>query len=129
MLSKKKKVSRILFPVIIKESKSIYSPLITLRFFQRKSNSVLGKKTDKESKFSFVVSRKIIKDAVKRNRLKRRGYNIITKNKENIRDLFNCIFFFKKGAEKISFKELEKQVIFLLEKAGVYKKNDLLKKS
>jgi len=67
-------------------------------------------------KYAFVVPKKIVKTAVKRNSLHRKGYNILRSY-----DLksFSGIFFYKKEALNASLAEIEKDVDFLLKKAKI----------
>ena len=79
------------------------------------------KKDKKEVRFSFVVSKKEAKLAVVRNKLRRIGYSVIQKNISQIKENFLVAVFIKKGAMKLSKKELEKEIIFLLKKANLLK--------
>lgn len=68
------------------------------------------------SSFAFVVSKKIAKTAVKRNQLRRIGYNIIRKYElKNI----SGIFFYKKEALKASNLEIKNDIDFLLGKTNI----------
>ena len=109
MLSKQNKISRKTFLNIFKKGLVIFAPNISLRYF----------KTNKENnpKFSFVVSKAVDKKAVNRNLLKRRGYSIARKHIKKIKNNCFFIFFFKKGAVKLSFKDLEEEIVYLLKKS------------
>ncbi len=113
MLSKNKRVKRSIFPETLQRGKSAYSPFLSLKCLKRSDA--------RESKFSFVVSKAVAKKAVERNLLRRRGYSIIKDNQSKIKGSFTCIFFFKKEAINLSFKELEKDILFLLKKSDVLK--------
>ena len=78
-------------------------------------------KTNKSepSKFSFSISKKICKNAVDRNKYRRRGYSIVTLNMKNIQPGYLCFFSFKKGSNKPAFNALEKEITQLLHKASV----------
>ena len=94
-------------------NKVFYAPHITLRVLSY---------TDFEkypSAFSFVVSSKVARKATERNRLKRRGYAIIQKQFECIKPNHNCVFFFKKHAAELSFKDVEQEITTLLIKAKI----------
>ena len=65
-----------------------------------------------ELKISVVVSKKSYARAVDRNKLKRRVRAIVSKHLKRISS-GHLIIFVKKGALKISFKELEKSVLEL----------------
>lgn len=73
--------------------------------------------TNKQSSFSFVVSKKTEKSAVIRNKLKRRGRHI-TRELHTIKS-FSAVFFMKKGISKLSFSELKNDISLLLRKGGV----------
>lgn len=71
------------------------------------------------SRFSFSVSKKVFKRAVDRNKYRRRGYGVISRNIKSIKPGFFYFFSFKKIDKKILFSDLEKEIINLLDKAGV----------
>jgi ribonuclease P protein component len=119
MLPKKNRISRTVFDLIFNNGKSIYSKSITLKYL--KINNDLKNEIGYQSRFSFVAPSKIFKRSVYRNFLKRAGYNIIRKNKKNIKDGFVAVFLFKKTATKESFNELEKEILLLLNKAKILK--------
>jgi ribonuclease P protein component len=68
MLPKKNRVGTKAVEKIFKTGKSFHSPLFTFKFFNNIQN---------EKKISFIVSKNIVKDAVKRNRLRRLGYSVL----------------------------------------------------
>jgi ribonuclease P protein component len=109
MLSKKQKVDKTLFKeVLAQKGINCHSPHLSLKIVK-----------NKENRFSFVVSKKVTKSAVKRNLLRRRGYSIVGDIIESIKSPIIGIFFFKKGAENISFQELKEEILFLLKKLNV----------
>lgn len=114
MLSRKFKIERKIFPKDLKAGRVFYSPHLSLFVFKHQ--------TDKPSKFSFVASSKVSKKATERNLLKRRSYDIVGALLAFLRPSHLCIFYFKKGADKISFKETKKEIISLLEKSGILPK-------
>lgn len=73
--------------------------------------------TNKQSSFSFVVSKKVEKSAVVRNTLKKRGRHVL-RELHTIKT-FSAVFFMKKGISKLSFSELKNNIILLLKKGGV----------
>ncbi len=85
-----------------------HSPLISL-FLYKKSN-------DLPSQFAFLCSKKVVKSAVKRNLLRRRGYGVIGGVSNNILPGYYFIFNFKKGSELATFTEIKDQIHFLLKK-------------
>ncbi len=111
MSIKLQRATRTLFTDILKKGKVYHSPHLSFRVY---------KISPKEAPaFSFVVSKKVARLAVSRNVLKRRGRSVIQKIKERIQNHCVGAFFFKKGAEKLSFKELEEEVVFLLSKSNI----------
>ncbi len=83
----------------------------------------LYKKGRKGPRVSFVVSKKVAKLAVVRNKLRRIGYDTIQKNLSDMDKSCLVAIFIKKGAVALSKKELEKEIIFLLKKANLLKTN------
>ena len=108
MLPKKNKLTREDFKVLSK-GRSIHSPYLTLLVYTKTQHN--------NPKISFVVSKKITKRSVIRNKLKRWGYAIIKDILENIPPNTTSVFFLKKGSEKLSYKEFESFVVALLKKA------------
>ena len=113
MLAKKNRISRALFNTLLKDG----------AFFPSANLSLRVTKTQKGlSKFSFVVSKKVSKSAVVRNLLRRRGYSALQSalDREKISTGgFLGAFFFKKGADKLDFKSIQSEVVFLLKKGGI----------
>ena len=72
---------------------------------------------NKQSSFSFVVSKKVEKSAVIRNTLKRRGRHIV-RELHTIKP-FSAVFFMKKGISELSFSELKNNITQLLKKGRV----------
>ena len=56
-----------------------------------------------------------------RNKLRRRGYSVIENNIKNIKPEQFLFFSYKKGGEKAKYKELESDIIGLLEKSFMLK--------
>lgn len=115
MLAKKNRLSRALFDTLLKSGVSFHSPNLSFR-------TLVSQK--EPSKFSFVVSKKVSKSAVKRNQLRRRGYAILQntlkqEDKGKMNKTVLGAFFFKKGVEKLSFIEIQGEIEFLLKKARV----------
>lgn len=98
-----------LFPEVLKNGKNFHSSYISVKTL---SVPNIGKNL-----FYFVVSGKIIKKAVKRNLFKRRGRYIM--RSINIKNGYIYVFFAKKGAEKLTFKELKNEIVNLLKKAKI----------
>ncbi len=101
MLAKKHRINKEIFEKIIKRGKIFSSD-----HFYVKTLPLPGK----NSVFTFVVSSKVSKKAVERNKIKRRARHIIKKMMPKVENGLGMIFFFKKGAEKMVFSELEKEI-------------------
>ena len=129
MLPKKNRVSRHLFPIIITKGKNhsssnIYMRVVSLPLlpYPRDQVKQIFYEENKDlTRFSFVVSKKAVKKAVTRNKIRRVGYNIIQKNIFYIKKGFLVAVFIKKNAAEISNKELEEEIVFLLKKANLLK--------
>lgn len=109
MLSKEKRIPRVLFSSILTNGRSFHLPIISIKVLENK---------DENSRFSFVVSKSVSKSAVKRNLIKRRGYSIIQKHLKNIKSGYLYVFFIKKGVEKSKFAEFEEEIVEILKKTG-----------
>lgn len=70
-----------------------------------------------KSGFYFVISKKIIKNAVNRNLFKRRGRDIARSVKT--KNGYITIFFAKKGVQDIKYRDLKSEILFLIKKAGI----------
>ncbi len=110
MLPKKRRISREEFK-ITSQAKRYNSPHLLL--------SVVSGSKLKESKFSFSVSKKILKSAASRNKFRRQGYSVIGKLLSKIKSGYFCFFSLKKSDQNLNFKEIEKEIIGLLETASV----------
>lgn len=110
MLSKDRRIPREFFEEVIKQGKNIHSESVYLKYVKKNNNKSL---------FSFVISSKISKKATERNLFKRRCRHIIKKTEDKVLNGFICAFFAKKGVTKITFSQLEKEILALINKAGV----------
>jgi ribonuclease P protein component len=101
MLPRKHRINRKLFEEVAKKGKSFSCPYFSVK---------IAPATENQSRFTFVVSSKISKKAVVRNKIKRRTRNIVAKLIPKIKKQINAIIFFKKGVETLTFAELQKQI-------------------
>lgn len=115
MLLKKNRISRKLFPVVLKAQQKYTSKHMFVRVasFSHKTKTF-------PLKVSFVVSKKHTKTAVQRHMLRRLGYNTIQKEIKKLKEGFLVAFFFTQNMEKVSKKEIQQEIYKLLEKAGLY---------
>lgn len=104
MLPKQKRIKRFEFPLLSSKGGSFFSQHLTAR--ARKLPN-----TEKTLKISVVVSKKVAKSAVLRNTLRRRVYSALENTFKNKgKKPLSIIFYLKKGAEKLTYKEIEKEV-------------------
>ncbi|MCX6764615.1 MAG: ribonuclease P protein component [Candidatus Nealsonbacteria bacterium] len=73
----------------------------------------------KESRFGFIVSQKVSKKAVIRNKTKRRMRAAVTNRKNFIKKGLDIVVMAKKGAERKNFLEIEEELVNLLKKIKV----------
>ena len=96
------------FDLILKSKLKFYSKNFVLRY----TRNGLDK-----SRFCVVVSKKISKRAVDRNRIRRRMYEILRTNYDKIKIGFDFMIFAKSGALTAGFKEMQEELIDLLKKS------------
>jgi len=100
-----KKINRIgsrkEFGEIKKEGELINSPTFGV---------LVLKKEDKEKKFGFIISKKISKRAVDRNKIKRRMAEVIKKNLEKFEDGTRMIFLAKREILNRKIGEIENEI-------------------
>lgn len=76
-----------------------------------------------KQRFAVVISKKVIKSAVGRNRVRRRVYEAIRLNLAEISESYDYIFIvFSKDLKTMEFTELEKLILKLTEHAKITKK-------
>ena len=91
------------------KGKTIRTPKISL---------VHNKNSRNHQRFAVVVSKKVLKTAVGRNRIRRRIYEAIRLELPNFKDKQDCIFVvYDCMIEKIPFNELQKLIRELLTEA------------
>ena len=72
------------------------------------------------SRIGFVVSKKVSKKAVLRNKLKRRLREAVNSELARLRPGFDLVFFAKREIQEKEFSDIEQMVKHLLEKAKLY---------
>jgi ribonuclease P protein component len=104
MLKKANRIPRGQFDLVFKTGKRLHSPLLQLIYIPG------------EMAFSVVVSKKVAKQAVMRNRLRRRLYGVVERffNVTNSPVLFQGIFILKPGAAKATRASLATEAADLL---------------
>lgn len=113
MLPQKRRINRSEIDYILKNSRRYNSPHLTLYLSRNPENM------DSDTKFSFSVSKKVCKGAVDRNKLRRRGYSIISKSVKNPKKGFLCFFLYKKDSDSLDFTAIESELKRLLSDSGV----------
>ena len=112
-MKKKDRVkSNILFNEIINKGRHVSNKYFVL---------CINKKTEENAQFGIAVGKKI-GHAVVRNKLKRQIRNIIDKNYNNFPKFHNYIIICKKDVLILSFQEMEKELIKLINKGETYEK-------
>lgn len=112
MLPKLRRIQdRDTFGDVYKSGKRIFSKYFT----------VFIKTTNQKSVFASVISQKVSKKAVERNKIRRRTYYIIKKYLHNIKEGYIIILSFKKEAIGLSYKELEENILGVFKRAGLFK--------
>lgn len=116
MLPKKQRLSTKEFQAVFSSGQSFHG-----KFFMMKCLP------SKVARFSFVISKKIKKTAVERNKFRRRGYATIAPFVKTFLNNRNkpceCLFFYKKEALKATFSETNADINGLLKYAGILPKN------
>ncbi len=103
MLSKKKRVTKQLFLDIMKNGKVINDPFFLFRYV--KSGN---------PQYAVVAPKSVAKQAVSRNKLRRQGYYVF--NQYTKLPSISGIFFYKKEAKNIDFKDIKKSIYSVLGK-------------
>lgn len=105
MLPKKKRVTKELFHSIMKNGKTLSSPLFVFRYIPQGN-----------PQFAFVAPKSVAKQANKRNTLRKQGYSTlrtypISKNAG--------IFFYKKGSQGAPFSQIKQEIKEILQKTHI----------
>lgn len=105
MLPKNKRVTKEGFQILIKEGKTLSTPLFL--FYFKKQNV---------PQYAFVTPKKVFKNAVKRNKWRRIGYNIL---RSMALKSGSGIFVYKKQAITATTEEIKENILFVLKKADL----------
>lgn len=104
MIPKKKRVTKEVFQVLMKEGKTLSTQLF-LFYFKKNENP----------QYAFVAPKKIFKNASKRNKFRRAGYNIL---RTIPLEQGLGVFLFKKEAINANIKDVKENILYLLKKVG-----------
>ncbi len=102
MLPKRNRVNTKEVDLLFKEGKSVFSPSITFRYI--KTNNT-------ETKISFIAPKNVAKLAVKRNLLRRHGYDAIEEYMSQFPLGITGVFVFKRYQDDISILSNEIKTI------------------
>ena len=81
---------------------------------------VFAENTRNKQRYAVVVSKKVMKSAVARNRIRRRVYEAIRLQRDKIQKPVDCIFIvYNREVMTMEFKELQKLVTDLLKEAQI----------
>ncbi|MFA5358597.1 MAG: ribonuclease P protein component [Patescibacteria group bacterium] len=99
---------------ILGKGKGFYSKVFGIKFLPNQAAV---------SRFCFVVSNKVSKQATKRNTLKRKVNEIIRLNLKKIKPGIDLVIMARTGADILSkdYKELERELFWALNKSGLTK--------
>ena len=113
MLKKENRLrDRKIFEEVLKKGKTFRTKNL---FFK-----ILKSADPNELKFGFVVSLKISKKAVKRNKLKRRMREIVRQEIPKLKKGFWGIFLPQRSALELNFWDLKKEIVEIFQKANLY---------
>jgi|SRR3989339_735337 len=100
------------FLVIKKRGKSFYNQFFKLKYIANQSEA---------SRFSVIISAKISKKAVIRNRLRRQCLEIIRLNINQIKTGYNILIWPNNQTIGLDYQILEKNLLILLKKSTLLK--------
>ena len=111
MLAKKNRLRKKKdFGEILKKGKGFKQDFLILKIAKNKL---------KQTRFGFIVSQKVSKKAVVRNKIKRRFRAIIRAKEKKLKKGLDVIFITLPGAEKKDFQEIENTIEKLLKRAKI----------
>ena len=99
---------------LYKNGDAVRSHLITLKY--------IGNPRRKTSRFTVVVGKKVIKSAVKRNRIRRRVYEVVRLEEPTLKSGYDmALMVFSAEVYSLDHPSLVKLVKQLFSQAGLYK--------
>lgn len=110
MLSKKNRINKKTFPILLRRAGNFYSDNMQIRMIRDSS---------KNKAFAFVVSLKVSKSAVKRNKIKRIARAITHSILECAADGILVAVFFKPTIINKKYAEIKNEMITLYKKAKI----------
>lgn len=110
MIPSNRKVKTAFFKTLTGRFNVLHSDYFTLRTYLTPGE---------KSKFSVIISKKIEKNAVDRNLVKRMVYEELRLLLPKMKNELICLLFVKKTFKNIDFKLIKEDIFFVLRKAGV----------
>ena len=98
------------FKKAFKYGKYLASEFIFLKFLNNDLN---------DSRFGFIVSSKISKKAVERNKIKRRLRNIVRRSLDKIKIGYDIIVMTRPGIKTLKYDEIKVELLELFKKANL----------
>lgn len=83
--------------------------------------SILDRGDNEPSRFGFIITNNVLKQAAKRNRIKRILRDAVQRSIFLMKDGFDCVLIARHGVEKLSREELTEDVEKLFTKADLLK--------
>lgn len=102
-----------LFEKVLKEGKFVQSDSFGLAFIENGDKDI--------SHFGFIISTKVAKEAVNRNRVKRALSEAVRYQMDKVKNGYDVVFLVKGSSVKASTERLMNEVGIALEKAGIIK--------
>ena len=89
-------------------------------FFARELGIKILRNNLKNNRYGIVVSLKIDKRAVVRNKIRRRIREIIRLNEKNFKQGFDVMILTRESIKDLKYKEIEVKLFSLFKKAGLF---------
>lgn len=100
MLPRKNRISRKDFPVNNRQGFRVFSPLFSVTYY----------KNEKEPHVSVVVSKKVAKNAVTRNRIRRIFYALTERHLKNLKSPIMAVYYPKKESIGVDSQTLSQEI-------------------
>ncbi len=99
---------------VYSKGKAVRSPLFTVKYVENTRR--------KHPRFSVVVSKKVIKSAVGRNRIRRRLYEYLRMHQSELRSVHDIVVICTSAELRtLPYATIDQQLSALFEKASLYK--------
>jgi len=105
LLPKKNRVPSFLIPQILKKGMSFYFPFFNIFIIPN----------SQRTRFAFIVPEKVVKKAVKRNRIKRLLRQAVKENRGGLQKI-DIVLSVKKNLSEKTFSQIKEKVGFAFEK-------------